>query len=304
VVPPGRHVRRPATPGHDVVEVSVDCGLSVVISIGEIAGDEHERRPVGCDLLLSRADGAVIAGGPDVGFDVEPERAYGRSRRPTSPFRRHSDTSPRASTRSLWLARTAPSKRSVVVGWRALTTDPYRRVRPYRSRRGVPSSRTSPPWGPRRCSAARLSHLRRRCLTSFGPARAAPTAVRLKSRRTRQQGRSLCERMPVPGPGEGHVPGLPRRRPLGEHVTLLGSGRPAPGGVLEGLHDAPVREPGSVGGLDDRPDPREVAGFPLVARVRVERERSAPTHLGIWLDARATGVRVHDHDRGLPGLNA
>src|SRR5439155_7942487 len=49
-------------------------------------------------------------------------------------------------------------------------------------------------------------------------------------------------------------------------------GRPAPRGVVEGLHDAPVVEAGGVRRLDRLVDPGEVAAGALATGVRVETD--------------------------------
>jgi len=115
-----------------------------------------------------------------------------------------------------------------------------------------------------------------------------------------QQRRTALERLAMPAPCEGHVARLLRSGPLRKHVTLLGWGRPTPIRILEGLRDTPVMQTSVIGSLDDCVDPAEVAGLPLVARVRVERHivrRTAPErHL---IEALAARVRVHEHDHRL-----
>jgi hypothetical protein len=77
VVPPGRHVSGRLTPRHDIVEVLIDRRLAERLPVGEIADPEHERRSVGCDLVLVGGYVGVVEGAADIGFDVKPEAARG-----------------------------------------------------------------------------------------------------------------------------------------------------------------------------------------------------------------------------------
>ena len=103
--------------------------------------------------------------------------------------------------------------------------------------------------------------------------------------------------MAGPMPGEGHVSRLLRRSPLLEHVPLLGHARPAPGGVGEGLDDAPVGDPGVVCRTDDRVDPGVVAGFALIAGIGIECDVVSGTEPKRDLpEASRAGVGVHRQD--------